>query len=87
MRLNPRPVNSRLAQAVALTHLERPEEAQIAAEQGLVVADQMLVERPRNVDTWQVKRDILRFLGREAEANAADEHMQTLLSQMQSTTS
>lgn len=87
VRLHPRPVNSRLAQAVDLTHLGRSEEARVAAEQGLVVADQMLVERPRNEDTWEIKRDILRFLGREAEANAAEEHMQTLLSQMQSTRS
>src|SRR2546430_14948199 len=34
VRLNPRPVRLRLAQAIALTHLERPEEAQTAAEQG-----------------------------------------------------
>ncbi len=87
VRLNPRPVRSRLAQAVALTHLERPEEAQIAAEQGLAIADQMLAKHPRSVDTWQVKRDILRFLGREAEADGAEKHMHALLSQTQSTTS
>lgn len=81
--LNPRPLRSRLAQAVALTHLGRPEEAQTAAEQGLAVADQMLVERPRNVDTWQKKSELLRLLGRDADA--ADDQVRALLSQMQST--
>ena len=85
--LNPRPLRSRIAQAVALTHLGRPEEAQTAAEQGLAVADQMLVERPRNVDTWQKKSELLRLLGHDAEADAADDQVRALLSQMQSTRS
>lgn len=84
VRLNPRPVRSRLAQVTALTHLQRPEEAHAAAEQGLIVADQMLAERSKNIDAWQVKRDLLRFFGREAEAYTADEHLQALLSELES---
>lgn len=84
-RLNPLPAKARLAQAIALTHLGRPEEAQTAAEQGLAAADQILVEHPSNVTAWQIKRDLLRFLRRDAEADAADDRARTLLSQMQST--
>lgn len=79
--LNPYPVRSRLAQAVAQERLGRPEEALAAAEQGLAVAERYLLDEPSMIahaEVWSAKAALLRQLGRAGEADTAEARSQAL---------
>jgi tetratricopeptide (TPR) repeat protein len=77
VKFSPQPVRARLAQAIAPRHMQRNDEAQAAAEQGLATAERFLTRRPTNLNVWGARADLLYFLGREAEARAAEEHVES----------
>ncbi len=79
-RISPRTVRGRLAQAVALERLGRPEEARIAAERGLEAGKRFLADAPANVDVWEAIAMLLHQLGRASEAEAAAVHARELVS-------
>lgn len=59
------------AQAEALSQLGRSAEAQQAAELGLEAVEHQLAEGAEDQRAWEIKADLLRLLGREAEAAVA----------------